>query len=137
MRKLSIIIAIFGLNVACSIVSEKLDAFDDWTFKKSGVTIFGSASALSLKEVHLAGSQLADQSVVVEGLVAKYNDLGTYLILRDQDARMLIVLTDLIGIRTSMNQDIKSSRLQVLGTVERGSEGLPYIKARSLRAAKI
>ncbi len=123
--------------LGCDSISDSANNVDQWSFKRLGGTVFQAPSLLSLKEIHLAGSQLADKVVVVEGQVSKLNELGTYLILKDQDAKLLVVLTDLIGVRQSLQDSPKPVSIKVLGTIQRGSEGLPFVKAQSLKIASL
>lgn len=123
--------------LGCDSIRNSVDNVDQWSFKRVGGTVFQAPSLLSLKEIHLAGSQLADKVVVVEGQIFKFNELGTYLILKDQDAKLLVVLTDLVGTRQSLLNAPKPVNVKVLGTIQRGSEGLPFVKAQSLKIASL
>ena len=112
--------------------SEELPAWvDHWSFVRVGGTLFGNPESLTLKEIHLDTGTLTGRVVVIEGYVAEKSDHGTFLVLKDDMARMLVVLTDVESAAPFLLK-AKPKILRVLGTVEVGTKGLPYIKARSL-----
>ena len=55
----------------------------------------------------------------------------THLIISDEEARMLIVLTDLTAAKNTIKRETPQL-LRVLGMVERGKKGLPYVLAKAL-----
>ena len=60
----------------------------------------------------------------------------TYMVLSDNTARMLVVLTeidfyDLIG-----EENLQGEEVKILGMVDYGKKGLPYILAKSIIVSK-
>jgi hypothetical protein len=107
------------------------EMFDDWLFRMSGGTLFSNPERLSLKEIHLDNGMLTGRLVIVEGVVEGMSDLGTYLVMSDHSARLLVVLTDVDHM--PFVQIGKRNTLNVLGKVESGKKGLPFVRAFSVR----
>lgn len=131
------------LLAACSLVllsgcfktEEMPGRVDRWSFHRFGGTLFGNPDLLTLKEIHLDTGTLTGREVIVEGHVAEVSKHGTYLVLKDTTARLLVVLTDMEA-ASALLSDEKPKALRVLGTVESGKKGLPYLKARSVNFAQ-
>jgi hypothetical protein len=105
---------------------------DEWLFRETGGTLFSNPERLTLKEIHLDNGTLVGRQVVVEGVVQEVNPVGTFLVISDQSARLLVVLTDLenaIG-RLPKKQEL----LHVFGSIESGKKGLPFLKAVAVRS---
>lgn len=103
---------------------------DVWLFREAGGTIFSSPEKLTLKEIHLDNGTLIGRQVIVEGFVEEVNPLGTFLVISDSAARLLVVLTDLGHVDVLPK---KTDSLQVFGTIESGKKGLPFLKAVGIR----
>lgn len=104
---------------------------DAWLFRQTGATLFSNPEALSLKEIHLDNGTLSGREVVVAGVIEDVSGFGTYLVMSDQSARLLVVLTEVEHVPTfeaSQHQGV-----QVLGTIESGKKGLPVVKAVAIR----
>jgi hypothetical protein len=106
---------------------------DHISFRWIGGTLFTNPDLLTMKEIHLDNGTLSGREIIIEGKVAEVSPHGTYLVLIDDTARMLVVLTDMQGAQTYLNAE-KPKALRVLGTVESGKKGLPQIRAHSLNA---
>ena len=130
MRFLSLFF-IFLLS-ACKLDRSGNDWIDRLSFEISGTTIVSKARQVSLKEVLLDSGLLAGRSVIVEGQVEEWNPLGTYLILNDESARVLVVLTKL-GRPEEATFSEPLGRMKILGLVQSGKRGLPFIQATVLR----
>jgi hypothetical protein len=126
------------LATGCARVQELPSLVDRWSFEHFGSTPFSNPETLTLKEIHLDNGNLAGREIVVEGKIVQVSDHSTYLVLSDDSARMLVVLTDLdqSGPLAQLSGGTKSRVMRVLGTVESGRKGLPFVKARSLSLAK-
>ena len=108
-------------------------ALDQWSFQTFGSTLVSSPDTLTLKEIHLDVGTLTGREVVVEGKVVGASDHGTYLVLSDDAARMLVLLTDLDRPGAALTGD-KARTVRVLGVVESGKKGLPVVRAHALQA---
>jgi hypothetical protein len=104
---------------------------DEWLFRETGGTLFSSPEKLTLKEIHLDNGTLVGRQVVVEGVVQEVSPVGTFLVISDQSARLLVVLTDVGHVLVDLPKKLDS--LHVFGTVESGKKGLPFLKAVALR----
>lgn len=83
--------------------------------------------------MHLDSGALLGQEVIVEGVVVNVGKYTTHLVLSDESARMLVVLTNVIDAEGVVASERKN--LRILGTVERGKMGLPFIMAEAVVAA--
>jgi len=128
------IIPLFALITlsSCSLTPSNLDKT---AFEYLGGTLFSTPAEIPLKGVHLDNGSLLGQEVIIKGSIAKIGDFGTHLIISDHNARMLISLTDLTNAHLLLNRK-KPKVLKVLGTVERGKRGLPFIQARALNTVE-
>ena len=126
-------VALAGLVLlgGCLRVDEVPETVDRLLFKHLGGSLFGDPNHLSMKAIHLDNGALIGKEVVLEGAVLEVSEYFTYLVMSDETARMLVVLADLEG-AGPMLQDRQPRILRVLGVVEGGKKGLPYVTARSL-----
>lgn len=108
---------------------------DHLSFRYIGGTLFTNPDLLTMKEIHLDNGTLTGREIIVEGKVAEVSPNGTYLVLVDDTARMLVVLTDLESVGPLLATE-KPKTLRVLGTVESGKKGLPQIRAHSVNLTK-
>lgn len=108
---------------------------DHKSFELVGGTLFTNPDLLTMKEIHLDNGTLTGREIIVEGKVAEVSPHGTYLVLVDDTARMLVVLTDMES-GGPLVQLEKPKTLRVLGTVESGKKGLPQIRAHALNLLK-
>lgn len=134
---MSSIIPVLWMMLLCSLIggcwngSNVSMVVDEWLFREAGGTIFSSPEKLTLKEVHLDNGTLVGRQVIVEGIVEEVNPLGTFLVISDNSARLLVVLTDVANILGVLPK--KTDSLQVFGSIESGKKGLPFLKAVALR----
>ena len=103
---------------------------DRQTFLWTGGTVIGSPQQLSMKAVHLDQGELVGRDLIVEGRVLEYGKNETYMVVADESARMLVVLTNLPPSERSFQEMIPRD-VRILGTVERGKRGLPFVLASS------
>jgi hypothetical protein len=125
----------FVLLAGCMKTDEMATALDRWAFEIMGGTFFGSPDTLSMKEIHLGGSNVVGREIIVEGKVADVSPNGTFVVLADESARLLVVLTDLAYAGPVLKREAPKT-LRILGVVESGKKGLPLLRARSLNAVK-
>jgi hypothetical protein len=110
-------------------------AVDRLLFQKVGVTVFGNPGLLTMKEIHLDGVGLRGKEVVIEGKVVEVSEHFTYMVITDDQARMLVVLTGIASAGPTLRQSTPRS-VRVLGVIESGQKGLPYVMARSLNVVQ-
>jgi len=117
---------------SCSVSPSNLDKL---AFRHIGGTLFSTPTETSLKAIHLDNGSLLGQEVITKGSIAKIGAHTTHLIISDHNARMLILLTDLTNAHLLLKEK-KPKVLKVLGTVERGKRGLPFIQASALNTVE-
>src|SRR5438128_2601885 len=86
-------IVILGTCTSCT---QLTNSIDECNFSWFGGTVFSNPNQMLMKDIHLDTGHLANQEVVVEGTVVNVGNYTTYLVLTDESARMLIVLTNLV-----------------------------------------
>ena len=131
MKKLLTLCLFSALFTSCSDWSH---CIDEALFVRMGGTLFSNPNVVSMKEIHLDNGALLGREVVIQGGVVKTGEHMTHLVLSDQSARMLVVLSRVPN-ADSLLQDEKLKNLRILGTVERGKKGLPLIMARVIAPA--
>lgn len=132
MRNISYFFIIISFFLTgCQKLNPIRDSIDDVSFKWSGGTVFSNPQQLTTKELHFDTGNLLGRSVIIEGDIVLTGNYFTHVVLSDASGRMLIVLTQMEDAEDILKRK-KPSRLKVLGTVERGKKGLPFILARSL-----
>lgn len=112
-----------------------LQTMDDTAFSWAGGTVFSDPGQLTMKELHFDDGKMLGRDVIVEGEIISTGKYYTYLVLSDESGRMLVVLTHLEEAEELLKADTPKV-IKVLGTVERGKKGLPYILARSINSVK-
>ena len=131
---------VLSLAVLCLIQgceqSEKMPLFiDKLVFSAVGSTVFSKPDQVTMQKIHLDKGALVGKDVMIEGKVLKTGRYDTYMVMSDETARMLVVLTDVDVKVRALNREIKSGQfpVRIIGTVEYGKKGLPFIQAKSLR----
>lgn len=111
--------------------SEPLSSMiDAASFSSTGETLFKSTGTVSLKEVHLGN--LAGRDVVIEGSVVEFGQYNTFLVMADDSAHLLVVLTNIPDEAARLSTQ-QNKRIRVLGTIEHGLKGLPIMTARAIQ----
>jgi hypothetical protein len=101
-------------------------------FKTFGFSISNNASSLSIKELRLSGN-IIESEVEIVGQVEEISSNGTYFVISDQTARLLVVTTELLpNVRDVVFENSKGSLVRVIGKVEIGKKGLPFLKASAV-----
>jgi hypothetical protein len=129
------LLAVLSITTGCWRQESVPHLIDHLSFHHIGGTLFTNPDLLTMKEIHLDNGTLTGREVIVEGKVAEVSPHGTYLVLVDDTARMMVVLTDMESGRPLLEAE-KPKALRVLGTVESGKKGLPQIRAHSLNLLK-
>ena len=108
---------------------------DKKSFEFTGATLFSEPGQITMKEIHFDSGNLLGREVIIEGNVVTTGKFFTHLVMVDDSGRMLVVLTKIENAEELLSQG-KPEKLKVLGTIERGKKGLPYVLAKSLRSIK-
>ena len=117
---------------ACEGSEDLLERVDKYSFQFIGSTLFSQADELTTKELHFDTGRLLGKDVVVVGKVLSWGELGTHLVVKDEYGRLLVVTTHLEEPR-KYQQEKGQADIKILGTVERGKKGLPFIFAKSIK----
>lgn len=118
---------------SCGKMSRWEDSFDSFSFTMSGGTLFSDPFKVTTKQLHFDTGELFGKDIILEGDVQYIGDASTHLLLSDPDGRMLIVTTAMTDSYKQFEaEDIR--HIKVLGTLERGKKGLPYLMAKAIRA---
>ena len=104
---------------------------DKKSFEITGATIFSQPGQITTKEIHFDSGNLLGREVVIEGNIVKTGKFYTHLVLTDESGRMLVVLTKIEDAEDVLKVS-NPEKIKVLGTIERGKKGLPYVLAKSL-----
>lgn len=136
MRSCAALSGLFAFALAlsssgCMKLEEAEAMVDRRLFKQVGGTLFSTPDLFSMKEIHLDASRTKGKELILEGAVAESSEHGTYLVLKDDAARLLVVLTDIAGTTTTLAK-IGAQKVKVWGTLETGKKGLPFLKAKAL-----
>ena len=117
-----------ALLVGCGNGEEIKPWVDYKSFRWFGGTLFSKPVKITTKEVHFGLGQLLGREVILEGEVTSVGKFVTHMIVRDQQGQLLVV-TRSLGFRSELQAAKKPIR--ILGSVEQGKRGLPYLLARS------
>ena len=132
----SLVLIFFSFILSsCDKSNELRRNFDYLSFKMVGGTVFEKPNTVTTKELHFDTGRMIGREVVIEGKIIDLGKYDTYLVLSDGVGRMLIVLTHIEEAGDILTRS-KNRQLKVLGTVERGKKGLPYILAKSIKLVK-
>ena len=115
----------------CFNTSDAQSFVDRAMFRRVGGTMFSTPDLISMKEIHLEAVATKGKELILEGQVADVGQHGTYMVLKDENARMLVVLTDVVDASDIVKQGAHQT-MKVWGTLETGKKGLPYLMAKSL-----
>lgn len=112
-----------------------LHTFEGMVFKSSGVILLSNPTNVSIKELRLTGNKI-ESEVVIEGRVEERSENSTYFVISDDTARMLVVTTDLLPRMSAVAfQAQQGATVKVIGRVEIGKKGLPFLKASAITTA--
>jgi hypothetical protein len=131
MKSLILILMAALCPAACQSANDFSSGFDTWSFSYTGGTLFTSPFQVTTKQLHFDTGELFGKDVILEGSVEYFGASFTHLLLADEEGKMLVVTTHLTDTYKEFD-DIKSARIRVLGRLERGKKGLPYLMARAV-----
>ena len=132
MSKLFWLVGLLWFCGSCEITDELKTRVDRAAFSWVGSTVFRVANQLTMKEIHLERSALLGEQVSVKGEVVEVGDHSTFLVASDKTARLLVVLTDLESDGLCCVAERKGRTVSILGVVDYGQKGLPYLLAKSV-----
>lgn len=112
----------------CSNIGERIDRF---AFESFGGTLISSPLEVTVKEIHLDNGKLLGQKIIVHGAVVNVGEHATHLVVADESARLLVVTTNLTD-ASDVLRDNNLKSFSVMGTLERGKKGLPYVLAKAI-----
>ena len=108
------------------------ESLDLWTFSTFGTMVFDSVPLENFRGVHLAGAGLLNRDVLVSGVIDAMGAQGTYIVLTDDSARMLVDTTRLSASGFG-KEGIRGKRFVIHGEVKSGEKGHIYLLANALR----
>ena len=112
------------------------NSLNSMIFKSFGFSLGNNALNLSIKELRLSGN-ITESEVEIEGQVEEVSSNNTYFVISDQTARLLVVTTDLLPkVRDVIFEKGKGSSVKVIGKVEIGKKGLPFLKASAVTTSE-
>lgn len=116
---------------ACQSAQNLSDGVDTWSFAKTGGTVFTSPFQVTTKQLHFDTGELLGKDIVLEGDVDYFGASFTHLVVGDKEGKMLVVTTDLTDTYKDFS-GVKAAHVRILGRLERGKKGLPYLLARAV-----
>lgn len=128
-------IVLIFFQMSCQKVNNVGNLIDLQLFQKFGWTMFSKPGLVTMKEIHLDKGVLAGQVIAIEGDVVELGKYRTHLVVSDNTARMLVVLTDVYE-ALDLSDDILGQKIKIVGTVEDGKKGLPFVMAKSFNITK-
>ena len=122
-----LILTFYALALESSLVRR----IDSWAFGTFGIQLFDCYVPMGLKDVHLDGAGLLNQSILVEGKVSVVDSLGAHMILMDERARMLVDVSKLesLAVKALVRQ---GDMIRVHGKVKTGEKGNYYLVANAI-----
>lgn len=112
------------------------DYVDELSFSWFGGTLFGDPLQVTTKQLHFDTGELFGRDVILEGEIVERGEASTHFLMRDNEGRVLVVLTSNdFGYRLLEKSSIR--QIRVLGRLERGKKGLPYLMGKVLRPSVI
>ena len=108
------------------------ESIDLWTFTNAGMMIFDSVPLEEMRGVHLAGAGLINRDVLVKGRIELSGVGGTYVVVSDNSARMLVDLTR-ISADSNKSPPRTGKSLYVHGEVKNSERGHIYLVANAVR----
>ncbi len=126
------------MNSGCKDDSNGIfNSLNSMIFKSFGFSLGNNALNLSIKELRLSGN-ITESEVEIEGQVEEVSSNNTYFVISDQTARLLVVTTDLLPkVRDVVFEKGKGSSVKVIGKVEIGKKGLPFLKASAVTTSEV
>ena len=137
LRAVLVLLTVLGLQ-GCNRFEDLPRYTDALSFTWFGFTVFNPAEAVSLKELHFDKGSLLGHDVIVEGKLVEIGKFATYVIISDATARMLVILSEIdrpLPFLTLGEEQSKPLSVRILGSVENGKKGLPFLQAKAIAVA--
>lgn len=131
-RSVTLVLALFLLS-ACQKYEESKALVDEWSFTLTGGTLFSEPFQVTTKQLHFDTGELFGKDLVFEGKIEETGEDTTHLVMADTEGRILIVLTPVEDAYKILQKN-PGPNLRVLGRLERGKKGLPYILAKAVKS---
>ncbi|MDQ3233424.1 MAG: hypothetical protein M3Q07_16520 [Pseudobdellovibrionaceae bacterium] len=128
----SILLALALTHVSCQKIQGIKDDIDETSFSWTGGTVFGEPFQVTTKQLHFDTGDLFGKDVILEGDILERGESSTHLVMSDQDGRILVVLTAVDESYQILAQESVNC-VKILGRLERGKKGLPYLLAKAVR----
>ncbi len=116
---------------ACQDVTGFKTRVDIMVFDSFGKTLFSRPEVLTTRDFHFDNGGYFGREVLIEGQVKEWGQYDTHLVVEDEFGRLLVVTTE-IGKGEISVGDSESKAVRILGVVERGKKGLPFLLAKSI-----
>lgn len=127
-------LCMMALHAGCTRLERAEEGVDRWSFGLTGGTVFSEPFQVTTKQLHFDTGKLFGQDVVLEGKIERKGEAGTHLVLSDAEGRILVVMTQLESSFREL-EDPAVGGLRVLGRLERGKKGLPYLLAKAVKVS--
>jgi hypothetical protein len=121
-----------SFSVSCKKVQSMKEDIDEMSFSWTGGTIFGEPFQVTTKQMHFDTGDLFGKDLIVEGEILERGESSTHLVMADEDGRILVVLTSVDEAYRFLDKS-SVNHVKVLGRLERGKKGLPYLLAKAVR----
>ena len=131
MNRILIFSAVVAILVGYFGLAGSLLDLDISLVRLTGSTFFDDARVTSLKEVHLGQNEPDGKRVVVKGSLYSMGRFFTHMVVKDSGSKVLVVLTDIADSEIFSNLE-SGQKVKILGSVENGKKGYPYILAKSV-----
>ena len=136
MAKIWILVIAFFVSSCGSRWRTVAEMMDTFIFELLGGTLLSEPPEVSVKAIHLEPGQVEGRLIVTEGVVVERGMSDTYLVIFDDNTRLLVNTSKILEER--MNRfGISQKRIKILGTVDRGRKGLPMLTALSMSDRRV
>ncbi len=119
-------------QIGCKKIQVIKDDLDELSFSWTGGTVFGDPFQVTTKQLHFDTGDLFGKDVILEGDIQVRGVASTHLVMSDQEGRILVVLTSVDDSYHFLDK-AEVNHVKVLGRLERGKKGLPYLLAKAVR----
>lgn len=125
------LMVVFSLVLVSCRRSEKIGLkFDEVFFEFFGETLFIKPELVSFKEVHLGLEQVDKKFVKVTGQVIDLGNHETYIVIGNKEDRLIVATT--ASYRSSDQKLNVGSNVGVVGVIEAGKKGMPFLRAYAI-----
>ena len=136
--KFIIIVFSFLYLSACKVDTYRSTQYslNQFFFKHTGSPLWDYKLFSNLKEFHLEYHNLIGQRVVVLGYLKKLNSAGTFLILADNTAQILVATSSLASKIDLFSSFVENQKVLIWGQIQSGKRSLPLLMADSMILSK-